>query len=491
MPLALKPIGYLIAGMLGTLGVLAPTPTFAQVATPSSRPGDAFDVMNYLAGRGLHGLTDERWNAYGQLTYIHQYKPAFSARYTNLGGSPHSLLPTAESSFTISATIYAGLALWRGAEAYVAPEIISLRAFSELRGLGGAVQNFELQKSGSEWPTLYPSRFYLRQTFNLGGNPVARDSNPLQLGNTTTTRRLTIMLGKFSVLDVMDKNSYASDLRRQFLNMAFLTHMAYDFAADARGYAMGGLIEYTHGNFAIRFARMTPPKHPNQLAIDYRIHRYYGDQLELEHQHTLYGLPGAIRILGYRNREAMGKFTDALAAYQTNPANNAAACVDFNYESPNPTAPDLCWVRRPNVKIGLGLNLEQQVAPDLGLFLRGMISDGKTEVYSYMSADRSLSFGALGTGARWRRAQDLVGVGYGLGFLSKPHADYLAAGGVDGFIGDGALNPASERVIEVFYSAHVFASTFLSADYQRITNPAFNADRGPVTVVGGRVHAEF
>lgn len=463
----------------------------AQVATPSARPDDAFDVMNVLARKGLHDLRQERWNAYGQISYIHQYKPSFAARYTNAGGSPNSLLPNAEQSFTATATVYAGVALWRGAEAYVAPEVIALRPLSDLKGLGGAVQNFELQKSGSLWPIVYPSRFYLRQTFDLGGGSVTRDSNPLQLGSSTTARRLVVMVGKFSVIDVLDKNTFSSDLRRQFLNMSFLTHSAYDFAADARGYAVGGLVEYTHGNWAFRLARMTPPKHPNQLALDYRLHQYYGDQMEIEHVHDWAGLGGAIRVLGYRNREVMGKFTDALAAYRADPNHNAAACVDFNYGSTNASAPDLCWVRRPNVKMGIGINLEQKVAPDLGLFLRGMISDGRTEVYSYMSTDRSLSFGALGSGDRWHRPMDLLGVGYALGFISKPHADYLAAGGIDGFVGDGAIRPSSERVFELFYSAHVFAATFLSIDFQRITNPAFNADRGPVTVVGGRMHAEF
>jgi high affinity Mn2+ porin len=30
-----------------------------------------------------------------------------------------------------------------------------------------------------------------------------------------------------------------------------------------------------------------------------------------------------------------------------------------------------------------------------------------------------------------------------------------------------------------------------SLDYQFITNPAYNADRGPVSIFAGRLHAEF
>ena len=64
-------------------------------------------------------------------------------------------------------------------------------------------------------------------------------------------------------------------------------------------------------------------------------------------------------------------------------------------------------------------------------------------------------------------------------------------GGIDGFIGDGCLRVAMESVVEAFYSVYVADSVWLSADYQRLTNPAFNADRGPVDILGARAHAEF
>jgi len=33
--------------------------------------------------------------------------------------------------------------------------------------------------------------------------------------------------------------------------------------------------------------------------------------------------------------------------------------------------------------------------------------------------------------------------------------------------------------------------TTLTFDYQYVVNPAYNADRGPVSLFTGRVHAEF
>ncbi len=463
----------------------------AAVTEPDARDEDQFDFMNLLSHHALHDIEQERWNAYGQFTYISSWKRPFRAAYTNLNGSTKSLLPTAERSFTGTFTAYLGLALWRGGEVYAVPEVIAERPLSGLAGLGGAIQNFELQKQGSATPLLYLSRAYFRQTLDLGGEHLRDASQPMQLGKTTDSRRLVLTVGNFSILDFFDKNAFAGDLRRQFFNMSFLTYAAYDFAADARGYAWGGVAELFWDNWAFRIARITPPKNPNELPIDFRLYKYFGDQLEIEHRHEFRGRVGAVRVLAYRNRERMARFDDAVAAFETDPNRNATTCTTFNYGSQNATAPDLCWARRPNIKSGVGINLEQQVHDDIGVFFRGMISDGQTEVYSFTSTDRSVSFGSLARGSLWRRRFDYVGIGYAIGWISASHADYLARGGIDAFIGDGALNRATERVFEVFYSVNLLTTIWLSADYQHISNPAYNADRGPVNILGARVHGEF
>ena len=71
------------------------------------------------------------------------------------------------------------------------------------------------------------------------------------------------------------------------------------------------------------------------------------------------------------------------------------------------------------------------------------------------------------------------------------HARYLRMGGVDGFVGDGALTQANENMTEVFYSRHIARSIYLSFDYQRVWNPGYNAVRGPVNLFGGKFHVEF
>lgn len=463
----------------------------AQNGSPAPPAEDQPTLMKVLAEHGLHDIENESWNAYGQFTYISSWKPSFPAAYTNLNGSINSLLPTAERSFTGTATLYLGVRLWNGAEAYFVPEVISERPLSQLKGLGGAIQNFELQKGGGETPEIYHSRAFVKQTFGFGGHRIVKVSGPLQLGTSYDSRRLVLVAGNFSVLDFFDKNAFDIDPRQGFFSLGFLTYAAYDFASDARGYSYGGVAEMYWDNWAVRFAHVTPPKNPNQLPVDFRLFKYYGDQVELEHKHQIRGRDGTIRVLAYRNHENIGRFSDAIAAFEADPRKNATTCVGFNYGSQNANAPDLCWARKPNVKIGLGVFGEQYLTNDIGVFSRAMISDGKTEVDAYTATDRSASFGVLAKGSSWSRANDVAGVGVNLGWISKQHAEYLRLGGIDGFIGDGTIRAGAESALDVFYNFNLGKGFWLGGDYQHIVNPAYNADRGPVNIFSVKVHGEF
>jgi high affinity Mn2+ porin len=487
----------LIASLAFAAALLAPSTGLAAVAEPSGREDEAFDFMNYLAHRGVHDLDEEPWNAYGQVTDIWSLKLASHETYHGA----NSLSSGQEVSFTETATLFAGMRLWPGAQYYLVPEIIAEKALAgsdppaSLVGLGGVIQNFELQKQGLSTPVPYVARDYLRQTIDLGGDLTQTTSDPMQLGRKDRKRRIVLTLGNFSVLDFFDKNDTTGDLRKSFFNMAFLTYAAFDFAADARGYSWGGIAEIDWDDWAARVGRMAPPKLPNQLPLDFNVFRHYGDQAEIEHHHTIGGQDGAVRVLGYRNVEVMGRFADAIAVYKANPfedaANAAASCANDPYSAGNGNAPDLCWVRRPNVKMGAGVSVEQAITDDIGAFFRGMYSDGQTEVYSFTSTDRSISVGSLMTGRRWKRGRDTLGLGYSAGWISSVHAQYLGLGGIDGFIGDGKIHQAPEQVLEAFYSLSMGSSSWFSFDYQQIWNPAYNADRGPVTIFGARIHAEF
>ena len=114
-----------------------------------------------------------------------------------------------------------------------------------------------------------------------------------------------------------------------------------------------------------------------------------------------------------------------------------------------------------------------------------------TETHAFTEADGSLSTGILVNGTAWKRPEDSIGVAYMRSTLSADRKAFLAAGGTSFFIGDGALNYRPETILETFYSVAIRKGVWITADYQRIQNPAYNADRGPVNVIAFRFHTEF
>ena len=249
---------------------------------------------------------EETWNAHAQATYVWQLKPSFPASYSG----PASLLPQRETGYSFSATAAFGLRPWAGAELYLDPELVQGKAFSNLHGLGG-MSNGEQQKTSGPNPTLYRARLFLRQTWDLGGERQAVASDLNQLAGTVSSRRLVLTAGNLAVSDIFDNNAYAHDARSQFLNWALLAHGAWDFAADARGYSWGAALEYIDGPWALRGGRFLVPAESNGLALDKRIFRHYGDQLELERATAWLGQPGKLRLLVFRDRARMGEFGDA------------------------------------------------------------------------------------------------------------------------------------------------------------------------------------
>jgi len=305
---------------------------------------------------------------------------------------------------------------------------------------------------------------------------VASDFN--QLAGVVDKNRFVLTVGKFSLLDVFDDNAYAKDPRTQFMNAGNMTYTAFDYAADARGYGWGFAGEWYRGDWVVRFGRLTGPREPNGLPIDYQIGRHYGDQVEFEHAHEIGGQPGKVRLLLWRNRANLASFRDAL-----------------NYAAANPEDPDHQYIFKvrngEKFQYGVGVNVEQAISRNLGVFLRSMNTDGRTETYAFTEADASLATGLSLKGGAWGRAQDTVGLALLRNMLSPDRRDYLAAGGISFFIGDGALRYRPETVFEGYYSLHVAKRVWLTADYQRIENPAYNADRGPVNIGSVRFHAEF
>jgi len=408
------------------------------------------------------------WNAHVQSTFIRQFQPAFHSPYAG----PHSLRAQAGASYSLTATAALGARLGDDTEAYLDPEVAQGVPLSGLGGLAG-FPNGELAKTSGADPTLYLARLFLRHTFELGGDAVPVPSDANQLKATYSARRIVVTAGRLSLLDVFDANSYAHDPRTQFLNWALMTHGAFDYPADARGYTDGLVAEAFDGPWTLRVARFAEPKSPNGLALDSDVGRHHGDQVELVHAHALGALAGTVRVLAFRARARMATYDDALAA------------------APAGAAPSLDGVRRADhAKSGIGIDVEQQLAPDLGVFARALRADGRTETEAFMESDASVSAGLSLRGARWSRDKDVVGLAMATDAICAAHREVLARGGVTAFLGDGALRYGRERVAEVYYAAELGAGFVLTADVQRVANPGYNKDRGPVAFYALRLHWE-
>ena len=403
-----------------------------------------------------------------QTTYLWQTKPGFP------GGSnpPMSLVTQREKrSYTLTATAYLGVRPWDDAELFFNPEMAQGRTLSGLTGLGG-LSNGESQKGVGPNPIFYNARLFLRHTWNFGEKTEKQEAELNQLASLVARERMVLTVGKIAVSDIFDDNAFAHDPRTQFINWALMANGAYDYAADSRGYSVGAALEYFRGDWEFRIGRFTLPIESNGLPLDYKIMKHYGDNVEVVHNHEFGGLKGAIRALAYRNHIVTGGFLDAAAA--------------------SPGSADLSLVRRLQDKKGFGLNMDQMLTTELGVFGRYSKSDGKTETYAFAEIDRSVSFGASLKGRPWGREEDTLGAAFVRNDISGDHQTFMANSGAGVFIGGWPQTRfASERIFEGYYSLALAKSSWLTLDYQHITNPAYNPDRGPVRIFGVRLHAEF
>jgi high affinity Mn2+ porin len=233
-------------------------------------------------------------------------------------------------------------------------------------------------------------------------------------------------------------------------------------------------VELNREHWAVRAGLLQVPDQP---AGDLLTFKTGGAIVEVEERHTAFGQPGKLRVGVFANRGNTGNYREALAIVNANPA------LDIN--------DTMIGIRRQRDKVGIYGNLEQTVSRDVGVFARASWADGKNEILSFTDIDRSLSGGLSIKGTQWGRPADTVGIGAAINAISPAYRDFLAAGGIGLLIGDGRLNYRDEKVLETYYAWNIAPWGTLTLDYQFIANPAYNADRGPVSIFSGRFHAEF
>jgi high affinity Mn2+ porin len=421
-----------------------------------------------IPGRAQNATSDpavERWNIYFQATSIGQHHGSFPSLYEG----ENSLPSYAESRVSITATVFLSYRLNSWTEVVVNPEIAGGKGFGQVTGIAGFT-NGEIPRVSGATPTLYLARGYFRNTWALSPRTELVESGPNQLAGRQPVRRFTVVTGKFAITDFFDNNSYSHDPRRQFMNWSLMSNGAWDYPADTRGYTIGTMEELTLRSWSLRAAIVMEPTEANGPTFDTRLAQNRGMVVEWEKRYQPLGHPGTLRVLGFENRERAGTFRAAIL--------------------PDGTT-DLAATRRPGTqKYGFGWNLEQEITKDVGAFARYGWNDGKTEAWAFTQIDRSVSGGISVGGRLWKRPTDHVGVASVRNYLSGDDRRFLAAGGVGFIIGDGRLRYAPESITEVYYAWHLLRDWTVTLDYQQVVNPAYNQDRGPVSVASLRVHWE-
>jgi high affinity Mn2+ porin len=412
-------------------------------------------------------LETNGWALHGQTTYVSQYAAPFHAPYSG----PNSLVPNTGRE-TWDATLYAGRRLWSGAELWLNPEIDQGFGLSNTLGIAGFTSG-EAYKVGFAHPYLRIPRTFIRQTIDLGGETDTVTSDLNQLHGSSTTNRIVVTAGKFSVSDLFDTITYAHDPRNDFMNWSVVDAGTWDYAADAWGFTYGAAIEWYQGPWTARAGLFDLSAVPNSAELDHNFNQVQA-VYELEHRHALRGRPGKLAVLGFVSHGQMGRLDDAVAlAQQTG------------------TIPDTADVRRDASRPGVSVNIEQQILSGVGIFGRAGWANGDFETYEFTDIDRTASGGVSVPGARWGRPRDTFGVAGVVNAISNARIAYFNAGGVGVLVGDGQLpHPGREEILETYYRLPL-RSLQLTADYQFVVHPGYNRDRGPVSVISARLRTQF
>ncbi|MBN8809373.1 MAG: carbohydrate porin [Sphingomonas sp.] len=427
----------------------------AILATPALADDDKAALPDWLA-------------VHGQATVTVQGTPGFPSPYAG----PNSLTPD-QVKETVDVTLFVGVQPWKGGEFWINPEVDQGFGLSNTLGVAGFV-SAEAYKVGRRVPYTRLQRLFFRQTIDLGGGDAKVEGQANQFAGSRTADRLVVTIGKFGVGDVFDTNRYAHDPRGDFLNWAIVDAGTFDYAADAWGYSSGAAIEWYRGPWALRVGAFNLSTVPNGEKLEQGFGQYQLNA-EVEHRHTLGGRDGAVRVTLFRNRGRFGRFDDALTL--------AAATG---------ATPDTAPVRVRHSRLGVSINVEQAVSDDVGVFARAGLADGAIEPYDFTDIDRTVSAGVAIAGGGWGRKQDTIGLAAVVNGIGREHQYYLAAGGIGVLVGDGQLpHPGAEAIAEAYYQWQVAKPVAVSLDYQFVANPGYNRDRGPVHVLGIRMHGQF
>lgn len=419
----------------------------------------------------LFAHPDAAWWLSGQVNVIGQAQPGFHAPYTG----DNSFRDGDHAAVSLVATVFAGYELTPTTAFVVTGESAGGGGLSDALGIAGFT-NLDVVRNPTLGSTPYVGRAFIDQIIPLSDTRAKHDRDPLRLLRELPERRIEIRAGKLSTVDVFDVNAIGSDSHLQFTNWAVDNNGAYDYAADTRGYTLGAILEYIEPRWALRFGELAMPTVANGIDYDFDITHARGENLEFELHGSLGERASIIRLLGFANHAKMGRYRDANDAVQRGEV----------------ARPDVTASRAPGrIKLGVGLNVEQEISEVVRGFGRIGWSDGAYESFAYTEIDNSFALGGDVRGTPWHREGDKIGLAAVTNGLASDHHRYLELGGKGFLLGDGRLHYGRETILEAYYNARTYRGVFVAVDLQLVVNPGYNRDRGPVGIGSLRLHVEL
>jgi len=461
--------------------LLCAFPCFHAFAQNSSVPAKATDPAPDAPIVTLFPHPDpessgSQWWLSGQANIIFQGRLPFHSAYEGT----NSFRNSAEYKTSLVGTLYTAVrpthSIRYNTDLILDFESAGGRGLSQALGLAGFT-NLDVVRNPNLGSTPYLARYQIHQVIGLTSETTPQESGPFALAPSVPVRRIELRGGKMTLPDFFDMNSVGSDSHLQFMNWTIDNNGAWDYAADTRGYTVGGMAEYDDRNWSIRYGIFAMPVVANGIDLDWAFSRANGQNGEFELRRSwLPKQKGVTRILFFANHAHMGTYREANDAF----LNGIDATPDITKHA-----------HEGALKYGFGYNTEQSLTPNLTVYGRFGWNEGQHESYAYTEVDQTISAGGEYSGARWHRPADNVAIVLVTNAIKADHQEYLKLGGKGFLLGDGNLNYGRETIVESYYTWHFWRGLFYSVDIQNIHNPGYNRDRGPAWVGSVRAHVDF
>ncbi|MFQ5428176.1 MAG: carbohydrate porin [Thermodesulfobacteriota bacterium] len=264
---------------------------------------------------------------------------------------------------------------------------------------------------------------------------------------------LNIALGQLDITGYFDANNLANDETAQFMANVFVNNSSIEFGGSDDFYSPGLTLTFS----------------PAEI-LDITVGAFDGD--------------------GDYARPFDYPFVMAEVDIKVAPGGREGTYRVYYWRRPKRPAPTLEFLADPTdttllavVNQGLGLSLDQYVTEYLGLWLRaGMQRETVSEMKAVISAGLSSRAWFLG------RADDTMGLGYGVNFIGNDYKDYKRMS-APGFLA------GNEHYLEAYYNAFLGGiggmGLHLAPDFQYIINRGGDRSTKNAFIYGLRLQADF